>query len=157
MMEPPAALALAQIGIPYAIFRHEQPVHSLEEAAAQRGQQPGQVVRSILFRLGAGQFIMVLMAGPAQIAWPTLRSYLGQSRISMASEEEVLTVTGYRVGAVSPFGIAQPLRILADESVFAAQEISLGSGERSVAILMRSADLQKALPGLEIGQFAEAK
>jgi prolyl-tRNA editing enzyme YbaK/EbsC (Cys-tRNA(Pro) deacylase) len=112
------------------------------------------VVRSILFRVGEGHFVMGLMAGPAQISWAILRKTLGQSRVTMASEEEVLTVTGYRIGAVSPLGLPTPLRILADESVFLPETISIGSGERGLAIILRSADLRKALPNMEIGQFS---
>ena len=91
----PAALALDQLGIPYRLFKHPQPPDSLEEAARQRGQIPGQVIRSILFRLGEDQFIMVLMAGPGQISWKRIRATLGVSRITMASEAEVLSVTGF--------------------------------------------------------------
>ncbi len=100
---------------------------------------------------------MVLVAGPQQVSWPALRAYLGQTRLTMASEAEVLAVTGYRVGAVSPFGLPGPIRILADESVFLSNEISIGSGERGVAILLKSADLQKSITTLEIGKFTKLK
>ncbi len=151
---PPAARTLDLLGIPYRLFEHPQPPESLEEAACQRGQSPGQIVRSIVFRLSKGQFVMVLMAGPGQIAWKRIRAALGVSRISMASEAEVLAVTGFRRGAVTPLGLPRPLRILADESVFANDEISLGSGVRGVAIILNPTDLQSALDDLEIGKFA---
>jgi prolyl-tRNA editing enzyme YbaK/EbsC (Cys-tRNA(Pro) deacylase) len=73
----------------------------------------------------------------------------------MASEDEVLLVTGYRVGAVAPIGLSQPLRILADETIFTVDEISIGSGERGLAVILKSADLVKAIGKVEIGQFAE--
>jgi len=152
---PPASKALRLLHLPHTIFRHKESVSSLEQAASQRGQSTAQVVRSILFRLGEGNFVLVLIAGSAQVSWPVLRKTLGQSRLTMASEAEVLAATGYRIGAVSPLGLAGPLRILADESVFLLDEISIGSGERGVAIILRSADLRKALPDAEIGQFAE--
>ena len=97
---------------------------------------------------------MVLMAGPSQISWPALRTFLGQSRLTMASEEEVLAATGYRIGAVSPLGLPGPMRILADEGIFIPEEISIGSGERGTAIILRSTDLRKALGEVELGQFA---
>jgi Cys-tRNA(Pro)/Cys-tRNA(Cys) deacylase len=151
---PPAARTLDPLGIPYRLFRHSQLPESLEEAARQRGQVPEQVVRSILFRVTEETFIMGLMAGPGQISWKRLRTALGVSRISMASEAEVLKVTGYVRGAVTPLGLPSPMRILADESVFIHEEISLGSGIRGVAIILKPTDLQSALNGLEIGKFA---
>ena len=56
-------------------------------------------------------------------------------------------------GTVSPFGLLRPLRMLAEVSVFKPEEISLGSGLRGVAILMKSGDFQRALGKIELGQF----
>jgi Cys-tRNA(Pro)/Cys-tRNA(Cys) deacylase len=150
----PAARALDLLGLPYRLFEHLHPPESLEQAARQRGQSPEQIVRSILFRLAEGQFIMVLMAGPGQISWKSLRAALGVTRISLASEAEVLQATGFVRGAVAPLGLPHPIRILADESVFVPADISIGSGVRGVAIILKPTDLQSALGQFEIGKFA---
>lgn len=147
---PPVSRALSAMGIPHRVFHHPGPIHSLEQAAAERGQRPGQVVRSILFRVGKDEFIMALVAGPAQIAWPELRRYLGQSRLTMATENEVLAVTGYPTGAVSPLGLPRPLRVLLDPGVLNEAEISIGSGIRGVTVILASQDLVKALQPVEI-------
>ncbi len=98
---------------------------------------------------------MVLVAGPAQVDWKKLRQLVGRSRIRMATEEEVLEVTGYRVGTVSPFGLRNPVRILIDASVLNEEEISTGSGIRNVAIILKSADLRRALGDTEIVSLTE--
>jgi Cys-tRNA(Pro)/Cys-tRNA(Cys) deacylase len=134
--------------IPYRLFRHTSPVESLEQAAEQRGQQPGQIVRTIVFRLDSGEFVLALMAGPRQLSWPALRRTLGQRRIRMANPAEVEQATGYVPGTVSPFGLPAPKRILVDQSVLVFTEVSLGSGMRGVAIVMASADLMRGLSGL---------
>ncbi len=144
---------LDQLDVPYRFFQHPGPVHSLEQAASERNQSPEQVVRSILFRIGQGDYVMVLIAGPSQVSWPALRSYLGLSRLTMASREEVLDVTGYETGAVSPIGLSTPLRILVDESVTAYPEVSIGSGIRNSTIILKSTDLLHALAGAELGAF----
>lgn len=151
----PATRALDKKGIPYQFFRHPRPVTSLEQAAQERGQRPEQIVRSILFRLSDQQYILVLVAGPSQLAWPRLRQYLGASRMSMASPEQVLETTGYSTGAVSPFGLLKPIRILLDKSVLAESELSIGSGVRNTTILIRRDDLLRALETVETGQFVE--
>ncbi len=154
--QPPASLALEKLGIRHRVFRHAGQVTSLEQAAQERGQQPGQVVRSILFRIGGDEYVMVLVGGPAQVSWKALRKYLGKSRISMASEEEVLSVTGYRIGTVSPFGLPRPIRILIDESVLKQDEISTGSGTRNTGIILKSVDLGKAIGNAEMVSLIEA-
>jgi Cys-tRNA(Pro) deacylase len=150
----PVTRHLDALRLPYRLFHHPGPVNSLAQAALERGQQPEQVVRSIVFRLSEGQFVMVLMAGPAQISWPRLRSHLGASRLTMASEVEVLEATGYPLGAVSPFGLPAPMRTLLDRSVLQQNVISLGSGQRGVAVIMKSENLHRGLGEVEIGEFA---
>ena len=115
-----------------------------------------QIVRSILFRLGEDQYLMALVAGPAQISWKKLRKYLGQSRLTMATEEEVLAVTGYRIGAVSPFGTRRAVRILVEPGLIREEEVSLGSGVRGVAIVMKTQDLMRALGNAEVVALVEA-
>jgi hypothetical protein len=41
--------------------------------------------------------------------------------------------------------------------VFIPNEISIGSGERGIAIILKSVDLRKSINNLEIGQFAKLK
>lgn len=149
---PPVSQVLTRLGIPRRVFWHAGQVTSLEQAASERGQAASQVTRSLLFRL-EDKFVMVLAAGPRQVSWPALRKYLGQSRLALATEAEVLAVTGYRIGAVSPLGLPAPLRILADENVFLPEEISLGSGEPNVGIIIQPAELRRALGEVEIGSF----
>jgi len=153
---PPVSLALDKLGIPHTVFRHPGQVASLEQAARERDQRPGQVVRSILFRLAENEYLMVLVAGPAQISWKALRKLVGQSRLTLASEEEVLAVTGYRIGTVSPFDLPRPLRILIDESVMKEAEISLGSGMRNVGIILKSTDLHRALKDAELVSLVDS-
>jgi Cys-tRNA(Pro)/Cys-tRNA(Cys) deacylase len=152
---PPASLALEKLGIPHEIFRHENSVTSFEQAASERGQRLAQIVRSILFRIADDEFVMVLIAGSGQVSWKILRKHLESSRISMATEDEVLAVTSYRVGAVSPFGLPQQLKVLIDPSVMNEDQISIGSGFRNTAIIMKSADLCRILKEAQIVPLVE--
>jgi len=156
MEKPPASIALEKLNIPHKVFRHETPVLSFEQAAADRNQRPEQIVRSILFQIRPEEFLMVLVAGREQVDWKKLRQLVGRSRVRMASEEEVLEVTGYRVGAVSPFGLKNPVKVLIDASVLKEEEVSIGSGVRSTAIILKSTDLRQALGKSEIVSLLES-
>jgi Cys-tRNA(Pro) deacylase len=152
-LSTPVTLFLDSMNIPYRVFTHSGPVHSLEQAARERNQRPEQVVRSIIFRLNEVEFVMVLVAGPQQVSWPMLREYLKVTRMTMASPEEVLEQTGYVTGAVSPFGLLKAMRILVDESVFQEEEVSIGSGIRGITVILRTHDLKKSLGYVDIGKF----
>jgi prolyl-tRNA editing enzyme YbaK/EbsC (Cys-tRNA(Pro) deacylase) len=99
---------------------------------------------------------MVLMAGRDQIDWKKLRQLVKRSRVRMATEAEVLEVTGYKVGTVSPFGLKNQARVMIDASVLNEEEISIGSGLRNVAIIMKSAALRHALNNAEVVSVSEA-
>jgi len=156
MDKPPASIALEKLNIPHQVFRHENPLRSFEQAAEERQQRPEQIVRSILFQIRPDVFVMVLVAGREQVDWRKLRQLVGRSRVRMATEEEVLEVTGYRVGTVSPFGLKNQVKVLIDASVLKEEEVSLGSGARQIAIIMKSTDLRRALGESEIVALLES-
>jgi Cys-tRNA(Pro)/Cys-tRNA(Cys) deacylase len=151
----PVTRALDALHIPYRTFQHPGPLESLEQAARERGQTPAQVIRSIVFRVSKDEYVMVLMAGAAQVSWNILRKYLGVSRITMANVAELRAVTGYEIGAVAPFGLPQPMRVLADPNVFLPDEISIGSGVRGIAVILTRDALQRAVGDIETVPLAE--
>ena len=143
---------LDELGIPYRIHIHERPLQSLEQAAEERGLEPDQIVRSLLFRLEDGTFVLVLMPGGGKVNWAKLRKHLGVSRMTTATSEEVLEITGYETGAVSPFGLPVRLRLLADRKIMIYDEISIGAGVRNAGVLLKRQALLDALDP-EMGDF----
>lgn len=149
-LDTPAVDSLRLARASFKIFQHRAPVDSLQAAAAERRQAPDQLIRSILFRLPRGQFVLVLIPGEKQISWKSLRAYLGERRLTLASPAEVVQQTGYEIGTVTPFGLPHPLRILADPAIFESPEISLGSGKKGYALILQADLLRILLPNLEI-------
>lgn len=154
-MASPAAEYLSEKKIPHSEFVHEGKVASIAQAAAERDQDVDQVVRSLLFRIKAGEYVMVLATGTRKISWKRMRAYYSQSRISMPGPDEVVEVTGYEVGTVNPFRLKTPIPILVDQSVRKRKEISIGSGVRGTGIVMKVGDLLRALENPTIVQFTE--
>lgn len=136
--------------IDFSIFIHSGTVNSLEQAAQERNQNPDQVIRSLLFRLTENEFALVLVAGPRQIPWKTLRQIFNQRRLTMASPEDVLKITGYKVGTVSPFGIPMKVAIYIDSQITGVKPYSMGSGESGTALILTAKELRKALPNATI-------
>ena len=137
---------LRAAGIVFELYIHPGPVQSLEQAAKERGQDPEQVIRSILFRLAGDSYAMALMPGPGQISWKALRSHFKLRRLTLAGDEEVKLVTGYEIGSVNPFGLPRDMPILIDQRILTKEMVSIGSGIRGVAILFTPAEMLKAMP-----------
>jgi len=152
MTTTPVTQALDALGIPYRLHVHTTPLRSLEQAASERGLLPNQIVRSLVFRLEDEKYILVLMPGPGKVDWPKLRHHLGVSRVTTAEADEVLEVTGYKTGAVSPFGLPEPLRVLADRRIMDHETISIGAGIRNAGVILRRDDLLHAIQP-EMGDF----
>lgn len=154
MTSTPVTRALDGAGVRYTLHLHDHPVTSLEQAASERDLRPGQIVRSLVFRSEAGGFLIVLAPGPRQVSWPKLRRHLGVSRVTTATAEEILQVTGYPPGAVSPLGLATSLRILADRSLTEEETVSIGAGVHNAGVVLRTVDLLRRVQP-EFGDFME--
>ena len=140
--------------IDYKLHVHDTPLRSLNQAAEERGLTHQQIVRSLLFRLEDHSYVMVLVAGPGQVSWSQLRRHLGVRRLTTAEDKEVLEVTGYPPGAVSPVGLKQPIRILADERIKDQEVISIGAGIHDAGVILKAKDLLRIMD-VEFVNFAK--
>ncbi|GAA2239441.1 YbaK/EbsC family protein [Rarobacter faecitabidus] len=143
MSEERVRAALDAAGIDYTISRHG-PVKSLAEAAAVRGVEPRQIVKTIVVRRGDGDYLFALVPGDRTISWAKLRALLGVGRLSMPDADVAFEATGYERGTITPFGSLTPWPVFVDESI-AGQEISLGGGAHDVAVTLLANDAIKAL------------
>jgi Cys-tRNA(Pro) deacylase len=139
----PALLALDAAGIAHEVTRHG-PVGSLAEAAAARGVQPGDIIKTLVVRRADDDFLFVLVPGDREISWPKLRALLGVNRISMPDAATAREVTGYERGTITPFGSTRAWPVVADETV-AGRTISLGAGEHGLAVTVAGSDVVRAL------------
>jgi Cys-tRNA(Pro) deacylase len=152
-MPNPAEDALASSGIGYRLIRHG-PVRSLAEAAEARGVRPAQVVKTLVVRRGADDFLFVLVPGDRAISWPKLRALLGVSRLSMPDAAVAQQVTGYERGTITPFGAVRRWPVIADQRL-AGQQITLGMGQHGLAAAVAADQVIQAL-NAEVADVSDA-
>lgn len=138
-----ALRALEASGPSYELKRHGR-VGSLAEAAALRGIEPRDLVKTIVVRRGKGDYLFVLVPGDREFSWPKLRGVLGVSRLSMPSAAKALDVTGYERGTITPFGATHAWPVIADAAI-AGRQISMGAGAHAAGVLL---DADAALAAL---------
>lgn len=141
-MEPntPATRALAASDLDYRLVQTEVP-DSVETSAALQGIEPGQLLRSIVIRRGAQDYVFVLVPGGRRISWPKLRALLGVSRLSLPDRDEAKEATGYERGAITPFGSTHPWPVIADENMTHLALVAIGGGARGVNLHLAPAAL----------------
>jgi Cys-tRNA(Pro)/Cys-tRNA(Cys) deacylase len=140
-----ALAALDAAGLAYKVIRHG-PVNSLAEAAAARGVEIPDVVKTLVVRRADDDFIFVLVPGGRAISWPKLRAMLGVSRLSMPDAEIAKQATGYARGTITPFGSTTAWPVIADE-VLRGRTVTLGAGEHGIAVAVDADAMVDALTG----------
>lgn len=118
-------------GLFFSVVRTERP-SSAEESAEWQGLELRQLLRSIVIRRGADDYVFVLVPGGRQISWPKLRTHLGVKRLSLPDQDEAKEATGYERGAITPFGSSTAWPVIADSTVTDMGLIAIGAGERGV-------------------------
>jgi Cys-tRNA(Pro) deacylase len=139
-VDTPALRALAGTDLDHRVVR-TRPATSVEESAALQGIPVGNLVRSIVVRRSAGDYVFVLVPGGRQIDWPKLRAHLGVSRLSLPDKDEARQATGYERGAITPLGSIQPWPVVADATVPHLGRVAIGGGARGVNLHVTGADL----------------
>ena len=144
MDETRATRALQGTDVPYELVRTDRP-GSVEESAALQGIEVSQLLRTIVVRRGAGDYVFVLVPGGRQIDWPKLRGHLGVKRVSLPDAEEAREHTGYERGAITPFGSREAWPVVADAGIPGLGRVAIGGGGHGVNLHFEAADLLRAL------------
>jgi Cys-tRNA(Pro) deacylase len=139
----PAIAALEAAGVPFRVVRTEI-ARSAEESASFQGIPVGSLLRSILVRRAADDYLFVLVPGGRRFDWPKLRAHLGTSRLSLPDAEEAKAITGYERGAITPFGARRAWPVIADTSIQGLEVVAIGGGARGVNVHLAPADLVAA-------------
>jgi Cys-tRNA(Pro) deacylase len=146
--ETPGTSAASAAGIAFKVVRTDRPA-SAEESASLQGIDLRQLLRTIVVRRGADDYLFVLVPAGRQIDWPKLRAHVGERRLSLPDEEEAKEATGYERGAITPFGSSRPWPVVADPTVLEPDLIAIGGGARGVNLHLAPGDLVRAL-GAEV-------
>lgn len=138
--DTPAIRVVAASGVPFRVVRTER-AGSAEESAELQGIELGQLIRSIVVRRGAGDYVFVLVPGGRQIAWARLRAHLGVSRLSLPDQDEARDATGYERGTITPFASSTAWPVVADATLVDRAVVAIGAGAHGVNLHLDPADL----------------
>jgi Cys-tRNA(Pro) deacylase len=136
--------AIAATGIPHRVVRTAVP-ESAEESASLQGIPLGALLRTIVVRRGADDYLFVLVPAGRRFDWPKLRAHLGINRMTLPDADEAKAVTGYVRYTITPFGSTRPWPVIVDASAMTEPVVSIGGGIRGVNLHLAPADLVATL------------
>ena len=142
--DTPATRAASESGVAHRVVVTE-PARSAEESAERQGIPLSALLRTLVVRRGADDYLFVLVPGGRRFDWPMLRAHLGVSRLSMPDADEAREVTGYARGTITPFGATRAWPVILDASALAHEVVAIGGGAPGVNLHVAPSDLVSAL------------
>ncbi|GED22276.1 YbaK/EbsC family protein [Halomonas halmophila] len=125
-------LFLAEHAPDIEILELETSTATVAEAAEAHGVAPGQIAKTLAFRIGERQ-VLIVAGGDARFDNRKMRDTF-QGKAKMLDAETVLALTGHPVGGVCPFGLATPMPVYCDASLRAHDEVLPAAGALNSAV-----------------------
>ena len=134
---------LDEHNIPYRLLPHNEPVFTIETAAAQRGVVREEMVKSILLKEKKGRYVMACLSGDARLDPKAVRTHLGGDwkRLTFASGEEIQRVTGSVQGAVAPLCLPDEVPVVFDEALAQHTKVNISTGDPMAGLELPTQDL----------------
>ncbi|MEM7031319.1 MAG: YbaK/EbsC family protein [Chloroflexota bacterium] len=159
MIQTKITALLDQHQVSYRVLPHQKPVFTIAEAAAQRGVVREEMVKSILLREGKrDRFVMACLLGDARLDPKAVRTYLDEDwrRLTFATAEDILTITGYTQGAVAPLCLPEEVPVIFDEAIADCDNVNISSGDLMAGLELKGTDLIR-LAGAVLGNIVRAE
>ena len=140
--------ALAALGHLADVMVVAEGTHTAEMAAAAACCELGQIVKTLVIYV-SGTPRLVLVGGDRRLDDRLVAAHfgVGRKRVKLASAEQVLALTGYPVGGVSPFGLPQALETIVDEGLRRFETVWVAAGTPSAILPIGLADLARFVEG----------
>jgi len=147
---------LREAGAPFTLHEHP-PVRTIEEAHRHARHLTRHLLKTVVFKIKDGPWILAAVEGGARIDYRGLASAFGVKRTDLrtVSPPEVENALGFEVGGVGPFAIWEDVEVVLDESLARLRFIFCGSGLNTRTVEMAIRDLA-ALPRTRFSPIARS-
>ena len=117
------------------------------EAASSLNCEVGAIVKSLLFRTD-DKYSLFLIAGDKKASLKKIKKNIKFSDVSMASADEVKSITEYTIGGVSPVGHKNNVDIYIDNSLERFNFLFAAAGHPNCIFKISFLDLKKITKGV---------
>ncbi len=148
-MKPPpktnAARILDREGVPYELRTYPVDENDLSapHVAEAIGMPPEQVFKTLVARGDRAGVLLAAIPASTELDLKSLASASGNRKVDLVPVKEVLALTGYIRGGVSPIGTKKPYPLYLDETADLWDVISVSAGTRGCQMLLAPGDLAR--------------
>jgi Cys-tRNA(Pro)/Cys-tRNA(Cys) deacylase len=142
-----AARMLDAASIRYQLREYEVDEDDLSapRVAEKIGMPPEQVFKTLVARGDRSGVLMACIPANAELDLKALAAASGNKKVELVAVREVLGLTGYIRGGVSPVGTRKPYPIYLDETADLWDVISVSAGVRGCQMTLAPDDLARVL------------
>jgi Cys-tRNA(Pro)/Cys-tRNA(Cys) deacylase len=150
-----AARILDAAGAAYEIREYEVDENDLTapHVADAIGVPPEQVFKTLVVRGDRSGVLLACIPANSELDLKALAAASGNKKVELVAVKEVLGLTGYIRGGVSPVGTKKPYPLYLDETAGLWDVISVSAGVRGRQMLLAPADLAR-ITGAKIAAIA---
>jgi Cys-tRNA(Pro)/Cys-tRNA(Cys) deacylase len=143
-MKTRAAQVLDRAGIAYEIREFQEEELGAEEAARKLQIPLAQVFKTLVLRGDRTGVLLACLPGTTTLSLKALARVSGNRKVEMVEKDEILRLTGYIRGGVSPLGGKKAYPVYLDETALAQPMVSVSAGMRGMQIFLKPEDLRRA-------------
>jgi len=140
-----AARILDAAGVRYELREYEidEADLSAPRVADAIGMPPEQVFKTLVVRGDRKGVLLACIPANSELDLKALACASGNKKVELVAVKEVLGLTGYIRGGVSPIGARKPYPLYLDETAEIWDLISVSAGLRGLQMLLSPADLAR--------------
>ena len=140
-----AARILDAAGISYELREYEVDEDDLSapRVAEKIGMPPEQVFKTLVARGDRTGVLMASIPANTELNLKALAAASGNKKVELVAVKEVLGLTGYIRGGVSPIGVKKPYLFYLDETAILFERISVSAGVRGCQMVLAPDDLTR--------------
>jgi len=144
-----AARILDAAGVHYDLREYEVDEDDLSapRVAEKIGMPPEQVFKTLVVRGDRSGVLMACIPANTELDLKALAAASGNKKVELVAVKEVLGLTGYIRGGVSPIGVRKPYPFYLDETADLWDVISVSAGVRGCQLLLAPDDLIRLTNG----------
>jgi Cys-tRNA(Pro)/Cys-tRNA(Cys) deacylase len=145
-----AARILDAAGVVYQLREYEVDDDDLSapRVAEKIGMPPGQVFKTLVARGDRTGVLMASIPANTDLDLKAIASASGNKKVDLVPVKEVLGLTGYIRGGVSPVGVRKAYPFYLDETAILFDVISVSAGVRGCQMVVAPDDLLRVTEGV---------
>jgi Cys-tRNA(Pro)/Cys-tRNA(Cys) deacylase len=142
-----AARILDAAGIHYELREYivDEDDLSAPRVAEKIGMPPEQVFKTLVARGDRTGVLVACIPANTELDLKAIAASSGNKKVELVAVKEVLGLTGYIRGGVSPVGIRKPYPVYLDETAILWDAISVSAGLRGCQMILAPDDLIRVL------------